>query len=339
MALHRNYIIDSVGYRDGVILGRSVDKVRDMSLTQQELERRKKHIGSSDMPVILGLSPWRTAYDLWLEKTGKLMPQASSENEAMALGHAMEGHLLRWGAQQIGDIKIIRNQFRVHQAGILSCTHDALERTGKPIGLEAKTAGILRGFADREEWGEDKTDEIPENYIIQCQVQLMVSGLEIVYVPALLGGRGRHLYVVKPNKDIQDIILERAHDFWEKNVLRDIPPEGLPSIDVARYIRRSTGKRVNLEARLVNEWRILDAAAKEAADKADQAKAAVLAALGDAEQGDSDAGIVIAKPTVTKRIDTEAIKSKYPDIVRELTKETTSVRVTFKKAKGEREYE
>ena len=300
-------------------------------LTLQEKERRLKHIGASEVSALFGLSPWRTAYDVYLEKTGKL--ESSDEmNEAMALGHAMEGHLLRWAAQSEG-VKIVRNQFRVHAGGVLSATHDALARDGQPIGFEAKTAGVLRGYADREEWGEEGTDHIPEGYLLQCMAQIAVSGLDMVIMPALLGGRGRALYRVMPNKDLIDAIVERVGTFWEKHVLADTPPEGLPSIEIVRRVRRTPGKRIRIDAKAVQAWRVAAEAKKDAEENADAAQVAVLALMGDADEGESDMGIVKVSKTKTKRIDVDKLRKEFPDVAAKVTKETEGPRVSFKKNK------
>lgn len=300
-------------------------------LTPNELARRRKHIGASEVSALFGLSPWKNAYDVWLEKTGKL-ETIDNSNEAIALGHAMEGHLLRWAAHEEG-IKIVRNQFRVHAGGILSATHDALARDGQPIGFEAKTAGVLRGYADREEWGEDGTDQIPEGYLLQCMAQMAVSGLDVVIVPALLGGRGRALYRVLPNKDLIEAIVERVGTFWEKHVLTDTPPEGVPSIEIVRHVRRTPGKRIRVDSELVKAWRVADFAEKQAKEKNDEAKARLLAMMGDADEGDSDMGIVKVSKTKTSRIDVDKLRKEFPEIAAKVTKETESPRITFKKNK------
>jgi len=43
-----------------------------MPLSPEAVAERVNYIGASDVPVILGLSPWRTPYDLWSIKTGRL---------------------------------------------------------------------------------------------------------------------------------------------------------------------------------------------------------------------------------------------------------------------------
>ena len=300
-----------------------------MPITDKQKELRKNHIGASETAAILGLSPWKTAYDVWLEKTGKLESDYQP-GEAADIGNMVENSLLDWGAQDLGGVKIVKNQFRVHENGILSATHDALV-IDAPEGLEAKTAGIMNPFQARDAWGEPGTDEIPDHYVIQCQHQCVVSGLVTVHVPALIGGRGRVMFHVARNHDICAVILERVTAFWIKNVQADIPPEGVPSLEIVRLRHREPGKVISLPAPLVTRWRDLEQARKQAEVAENEAKAAVLAEMADAEVGESDAGNIKITHIKSVRLDTGALKAAHPDIAAKFTKESESVRITYQK--------
>lgn len=302
-----------------------------MPITDKQLEARKSHIGASEAAAILGLSPWRTAYDIYLEKTGKVELPASA-GEAADIGNMVESSLLDWAAIELGRVKILKNQFRVHEGGILSATHDALI-VDKPEGLEAKTAGIMNPFSAKDQWGEDGTDQIPEHILIQCQQQALVSKLDMVHVPTLLGGRGRVIYHIERSAALCEIILERVTAFWENNVLKDIPPEGLPTLNVIRYRVRQPGLVVPIPAELVLNWQAIQEERKVLEQSEDQAKAAVLAIMGDAETGESEVGSVRVQKIMSERFDTKALKAAYPDMAALYVKELETVRVTFSKAK------
>jgi len=47
---------------------------------EDEMER-KGFIGGSDAPIILGLSPWKSPYQLWLEKIGQDKDQSSRREQ------------------------------------------------------------------------------------------------------------------------------------------------------------------------------------------------------------------------------------------------------------------
>ena len=286
-----------------------------MPITEKQRQNRNKHIGASESAAILGLSPWKTAYDVWLEKTSKLeMPTFSSE--AADIGNMIENGLLDWMATEI-DGKIVKNQFRVHKEGILSATHDALVVERKEGG-EAKTSGIMNPFIAKDDWGEEGTDQIPEHILIQCQQQALVSNLDVVHVPALIGGRGRLMYRVERSVALCEIILERVTEFWTHNIMMDIPPEGLPSLDVIRFRRREPGLTINIPSELVANWQQKKETIKEVKKQEEQAKAAVLAAMENGEVGESEAGNVVVS---------KIHKKGYTVAEREET------RVTFKKSK------
>src|SRR5258706_10338197 len=57
-------------------------------LSAVQLEQRVRGVGSSEAAAALGLSQWKTAYDLWLEKRGEAEEKESSEE--MAMGHLLE---------------------------------------------------------------------------------------------------------------------------------------------------------------------------------------------------------------------------------------------------------
>lgn len=235
------------------------------------------------MPAILGLSPWRTAYDVWLEKTGKVDPIESTET--MDIGNMIEDGLLDWAAAKL-SLPITKNQYRVHQNAIHSASHDALVN-GLPAGLEAKSTGRS------DDWGEEGTDAVPDHVLIQCQQQMMVSGLERVHVPVLMGGGWglqRKLYLVLRDSDIIEVIEREGVRFWREHVIAGVAPEGTPSLEVAKRIRREPQKVTVIADEIIADWRAaLDA--KNAADKlAKEKDAEILALLGDAEAADFGGG-------------------------------------------------
>lgn len=52
-------------------------------------------VGGSDMSTILGLNPYSTPYDLWLEKTNRQQPEDISGKWAIVKGNALEVELRR----------------------------------------------------------------------------------------------------------------------------------------------------------------------------------------------------------------------------------------------------
>jgi len=285
-----------------------------MAITKKQLIERKNVIGSSDVSSILGINPYSNAYNLWLRITNRL-DEVDQTNDAMEDGNLLEAVVLRWASKELGAIekRPAMLEFRHNELPIVSHPDGIVKEDGVPV--EVKTAGMRGPIMGN--WGEPGSDEIPENYLVQCTVHMMCVQAEICHVPCWLGNKGRVLYRVTRNADLVNVILDRIAAFW-KLVQSDTPPEGWPSYDVVRMVRRQEGKRIALPASPVATWRELEAKAKEAKDAAETAKAAVLAIMGDAQIGESEGGIV----TVTK-----SIRKAYT------VKESETTTVRFKESK------
>ena len=61
-----------------------------MPATETQLEQRRSRLGSSDIAAILGVDTHKNAYDVWLDKTGKLIPEPESENDPRYAGKLIE---------------------------------------------------------------------------------------------------------------------------------------------------------------------------------------------------------------------------------------------------------
>ena len=259
-----------------------------MTIGKQHAKAREHRIGASETAAILGLSPWTTAYDVWLRLTGRLS-EGDITGDQLEIGRMMEAPLLDWAAGKEG-VKIIKNQVRVHASLPMSAQHDALI-VGELRGMEAKTSG------GGDAWGDPETDQVPDYYQVQAQHQMIVSGLSEILMPVALFGVSRRLVMYRcgANKDLQDLIIERVQAFF-RLVETDTPPEAsFPSPDYARRVMRHAGKRISLPTgaeqaakayQVAEQKRLeLEGKAKEAKKEQDVAKAVLQGMLVDAEEG------------------------------------------------------
>jgi len=255
-----------------------------MPITQAQKERRKDYVGASDMAAILGLSRWATAYDVYLEKTGKLKDEKGQEYKAV--GNAFENGILALAEPHLG--KLLLNQFRVLKGTKLASNCDAIVvDTGNPA--EAK----LRRFDD--DWGPPDTDEVPDDVIIQAQVQLLCTGKELCHVAAVLAARGfrLQLFHVPFDEELGSRIIEQADKFWVDCIVKDTPPtDALPSADIIKRIKRIPESVVEIDKMLVDVRREKNQTLKAAKSDFEAADNALKAALGSAEAGKFDGGLV-----------------------------------------------
>lgn len=300
-----------------------------MPITEDQRIARRKFLGSSDMAAVMGVSQYQTAYDIWLEKTGRLKDEDITSVAADA-GNRFESVVLDW-AEETLDTKLARNVSISKPDLYLAANLDAQDTiTEQPV--EAKTGGLF-GPLDQA-WGDPGTDQVPDPYIVQTHVQMILAGTDICQLAAFLGGRGFCMYQIHRIDAVADAILDTARTFWVRCVQADTPPENsLPTLEVIKRARRVAKKVVEVPSSLVlSTYEAIDAA-KEAEEKADAAKATLLAAMGDAEEVVSSAGGFTYFTQSRSGLDAKALTAQFPDIAKQFAKTSTFPVLRRKKAK------
>ena len=257
-----------------------------MAITEAQRANRYKHLGSSDLPAIMGFSRFQSPYDVWLLKTQRVKPVERTEHYIEA-GNRFERSVLEWFNEYIDEPLRVPNQLdgmerTVDGTPIVVHLDAAVEKTGDPV--EAKTTGLFGPI--QTPWGESGTDEVPEYECIQAHCHLMATDRELCHVPAFLGGRGFQYFFVKRDNALVDLIREQAVTFWHENVLKDIPPaECAPSLAMAKRIRHIEGDPVALDPELIDFWLDAKENAKKYTKLVEFHQAEILAALDGAELG------------------------------------------------------
>lgn len=173
---------------------------------------RRHGIGGSDASAVLGMNPYKTNEELWLEKTGKLEPVDISDKPYVRYGHEAEPLLRDLFALDYPEYRVeyydnnmIRN--KKYPWAHASLDGELVEHDGRRGILEIKTTNILQSM-QREKWKE----RIPDNYYIQILHYLMVTEYDFVVLKAQLKSVWQ-----------EEIRLQTRHYFIErKDVLGDI---------------------------------------------------------------------------------------------------------------------
>lgn len=262
-------------------------------LTAAQLAERTKGIGGSDAAAVLGLSRFKTQRQLYHEKRGEypLGLDESPESEVIWWGRALEPIVRQKYAEKTGrTVRVPPGTLHHHSHDFMLAHIDGFstEPGTKPIepancrGYEGKTAMLSTG------WGEEGTDEIPRDYLIQVHHYLAVTGFPVFDVCCLIGRRFK-AYEVPRDEEMVGMLIEAERAFWERVRNGDPPPldfEHKTALDVTKKLHPGTnGMRVVASADAIN-WRAqLEAANKAlAAAKAtaDAMKARLLEEMGDA---------------------------------------------------------
>lgn len=303
------------------------------SLTDDIRSGRQAYIGGSDAGAVLGLSPWKSAFTLWAEKTGRISGE-KEDNDAMRCGRDLENYVANRFMEATG--KRLRKDNKRYSLAEYPYMVGHVDRMiiGEKAGLECKTANSYQN--------KDYAAGIyPDQYYAQCQHYMAVTGAERWYLAVLCFP---HFYWFEIQRDEVEIsaLIEAEKEFW-KCVTEDIPPEvdGSESTTETLVQLYPDGKTDDDSSVLIRTSDISDMAAyfdikaqiKELEAITSQVENELKAILGEAERGFLD-DYVISWPSVTsRRLDTKALKTDCPEIYEKYLKTTSSRRFTIKKMK------
>jgi len=263
---------------------------------------RRTALGASDAPALVGVDPYRSAGDVWAEKTGRYVHQADDAGDAAKIGSALEPVLLDIVQARLGRL-LARQVFYRHPELPLAASVDGVALDGDPgVLVEAKTAGLLSASAPLvAAYGDEGSDEVPQSVTIQVAHQLAVLDAQPdvphvtdVFVPALLGGRGFHCYHLRRDDDLMAELVQWETEWWERHVVGDrCPPDDPPSLPVLRaFRRRADAPAVPLDEATVAAWLAARDAKRQAEDAEDAARRNLVVLLDDAEAGECALGRV-----------------------------------------------
>ncbi len=157
--------------------------------TPEWLEERKKHIGASDAPAVMGLTPsWRTARELAQEKLGQ--SKAIPDTPVLRRGRVLEPLVKALFTRERGLEVAAAPMFVHEQYSWMSATPDGLvSEDGIEVLLECKTASRYNRHEWTDVWDEDEEyDIVPLRYWVQVQHQLAVTGRARAWVAVLFAG-------------------------------------------------------------------------------------------------------------------------------------------------------
>jgi putative phage-type endonuclease len=253
-------------------------------------------IGGSDLAAILGLSKWRSPYQVWLEKTGR--HQSDESTLPMRWGTYAEEFVAKEYAERTGrgvqrynamlrhpDAPLIGHIDRlVIPEGAKTASHKGQIRTS--IGLECKTVSAFAAGRDSE-WGPEGTDQTPGQYLVQCAAYLALTGCQHWDLAALIGNHDFRIYHFHRDHDLEGYLLEESSRWWRDHVIADVPPNPVSEAESReRWPRHADGKVMHATDDVGQHLRQLAVIRRtmrdlEASEKA--VKDAIFPALADAE--------------------------------------------------------
>ena len=197
------------------------------------LRLRQTGIGGSDISAIMGFNSYKTAYDLYHDKINDVVADAQSES-------AYWGTILE---DVVAKEYALRNDCKVQKVNYMirhpefdfavanidravinpSISGNVRFKDGKLTTdrlLEVKTASEYM----KSNWGDEESDQVPDNYNLQCQWYMGITGVNECDLALLLGGNKYRQYNIKFDPELFAILIEEARNFWINHVLARVEP-------------------------------------------------------------------------------------------------------------------
>jgi len=210
---------------------------------------RTKFIGGSDAAAILGVSPYKTPYQLWMEKTGQVEDDFDvSRDKVLRRGKMLEPYVIEMTREEYGIEIVSRNQrFCDPELSFLSCEIDFewMDVNGVQ-NADVKTVHPRVAY----QWGEQGTDEIPLHYTVQFLFGQMIRGCERTLCSAMIGADDLRIYRTERDEEMISLIRQRCIDFWEM-VDKHVAPPITSLADVNLAWPKDSGNSIEATSEIV----------------------------------------------------------------------------------------
>lgn len=285
-------------------------KIKKIEHSKEWHEQRSKGIGGSDAGAILGFNPYKSAYTLWAEKTGKIDDEIP-DNEAMRLGRDLEDYVAKRFCEATGK-KVKRSNFsyQSEEHPFMLANVDRLV-VGEKAGLECKTTNMLT----RTNY---EAGDIPPSYYAQCQHYMAVTGLEKWYIAILVMNKGFYWYEILRSDEEIKALIDREAEFW-KCVENDVEPniDGSDSTSETILKLHPKGKGDAIDLALDQEAENLFKLKKQKKELDEEIKKIenrFKHDMGDAETAFTKNGVFTFKNYISNRPDNMRLKKEYPEV-------------------------
>ena len=210
-------------------------------------ELRAKRIGGSDVGAILGVNPYKSIVDVYVDKTEG---SDFKGNNATYWGHVLEGTVLKEFSNRHKELIVYEVPYSVVNDFLIANLDGALKdkETGDYGVLEIKTTSLW----NKKDWEDDV---IPQYYYAQVQHYLMLTGYKFAYIAVLIGGQQYKEFKIERSEEDINLIRNKATEFYQENLLKKIPPMPDGSDAYMNYLKQ---KALEIENNEVIEFSDLE---------------------------------------------------------------------------------
>lgn len=293
-----------------------------MNAPVQLMPDRTTFIGGSDASAILGVSPWKTAFQLYQEKIGEFVEESNpARDKVLGRGKRWEPVVVEMLMDELlgrgHEVEIIARNARYTdpEHPFLACEIDLeLRIDGEEVNGEIKTA---HPFAAKD-WGAEGTDEIPVYYVAQGMHGLMIKPRKKMIFAALIGADDLRIHEMARDDELIAMIRQKEIAFWERVQTRN-PPEPKELSDVKWLYAKDAGTVAEADDELVlvcQELKDRKAQARMLEKEIEGLETALKIRMGEAATLlYRDRPIATWKTQAATRIDIKGIEEAHPEVV------------------------
>jgi len=217
----------------------------------QRLERRN-YIGGSDIAIILGLSKYKTPYQLWCEKSG-IIENTFEETQLQYWGNQLE--------------VAIRKEFRKRHRVQVTTPKETIQHPfydflrGNIDGFIPKWESVFEAKCSHQfmsqVWGESGSDVIPMEYLVQVAFYCSVTNAKSAHIAVLIGGNEYREFKYTRDLDLEKTIIDAAVRFWEA-VQNGTQPEAINMTDLKLMFPNTvTNSTISTNSEITNTLGVL----------------------------------------------------------------------------------
>lgn len=278
---------------------------------EEWLSLRRHFIGGSDAGAVVGLNPYKSAYTLWAEKTGKV-PEFEG-NLITEVGSYLEDFVAKLFEKESGKKVRRKNRMLVNDEYPFACADVDRVIVGENAILECKTTNSFPAMK------KFKNGEYPESWYCQMTHYLAVGGFDKAYLAVLIGCREFKIFELDRDEDEIKALMSAEADFWDK-VEKNIPPsvDGAESTSetLTTLFPESNDNIVNLMAYEADlkQYMTYTSLIKDMENKRDEVGNRIKAFLGESGGGESNGFRVSWKSQTRKTFDSKRFAKENPNV-------------------------
>ena len=295
------------------------------------LEYRKQGIGGSDASVVCGINRYKSPVELWMEKTDQMPSQEAGE--AAYWGTQLEPFVRaeftkRTGIEVIHTMQLLQSEEHPFMLANLDGICEVPD-VGTCI-FEAKTASAYKAG----EW----EDTIPDEYMLQVQHYMAVTGYAGTYIAVLIGGNTFKWRFVERDEELVSMLIELEAAFW--NHVQDGTPPPLDGSDASakflaeRFPMSKPTSHITLPdtaADLLAQYEACEEL-EIVTEKKQKAENLLKEMMGENEVGTTGDRIVTWKSVSQERLDSKTLKAEHPALYKKYANKSSYRRFTIKAA-------